>query len=65
MSEVKAILEPTKKDNYKSLHLNNFDRQYLVDNNKDIKMSDIKYIIFISDLSTNRRIIFTQLKLGI
>lgn len=60
MPEAEAILEPTKKCNSKSLHLGNFDKGYLADNNEDIKMPDIKYIKFINDLSINKCVTFTQ-----
>lgn len=59
MSRAKTILEPTEESNYKSLYLDNFKKKYSINNNKDIKIPDIKYIIFISDPSINKCIIFT------
>lgn len=55
------MLEPTKKNNYKSLYLANLDRKYLDDNNEGIKMPNIKHISSISDLFINERTTFTQL----
>lgn len=49
MSEVKTILELAEKGNYMSLHLDNFDKKYPGNNNKDTKMPNIKYITPIID----------------
>lgn len=59
MLEAKTILEPAEKSNYKSLHLNKFNRRYLGNNDEDIKMPDIKHIIPRSDHFISKRIIFT------
>lgn len=50
MLEKKVILEPTKKGNYKSLYLDNLDKNYLVNNDEDMVIPDIKYLISISNL---------------
>lgn len=59
------MLEPIKKNNYKSLYLANLNRKYLVDNNKVTEISDFKYITSGSDLSISEQIIFTKLRSGI
>lgn len=54
MLEVKAILELAKKSDYKNPYLNTLNKRYLDDNNKDIEMLDIKYIISISNYFINK-----------
>lgn len=53
MLESETILELTKKSNYKSLHLANLDKRYSDNNNKNIKMLNVKYIILIGDFFIN------------
>lgn len=65
MLEIKARLEPTKKSNYKSLHLANLDRKYLGNNNKNTKILNIKHITPINDLSISECITSIQSRLGI
>lgn len=59
MSKIEIILELIKKSNYKSLYLANLDKKYLDNNNKNIKMPDVKYIIFLSHLFINKYTIST------
>lgn len=59
MPKAKIILEPIKKNNYKSLYLNSFDKKYLINNDKNIKITDIKCITFINDFSISQYITFT------
>lgn len=59
MPKTKIMLVTTKKDNYKSLHLDNFDKKYLVYNNKDTKMPTTKYIIPISNFFISEYTTFT------
>lgn len=55
MSKTKTILELTKKSNYKSLYLDNLDKRYLANNDKNIKISNITSIsdLFISEHNTS------------
>lgn len=59
MLKAKAILESTKEVNYKSVHQDNLDKRYLIDNEENTKMVDIKYIIFINDSLISKHIIST------
>lgn len=54
MLEVKAILEPIEKGNYKNPHWNNLDKKYSMKNDENIRMPDIKHITFISYLFINK-----------
>lgn len=65
MLKVETKLRATKKDDYKSLHLDNFVQRYLFNDDKDTKMLDIKYIILIDDPFISKHISFTQLKSNI
>lgn len=58
MSKAEVILESTKKADYKNAHLDNLDKKYLVDNNKNTKMINVKHIIPISSFSINKCITF-------
>ena len=49
MSEPEAMLKQVEKINYKSQYLDNLDRKYLEDNDKDKEMSNVKYISPIND----------------
>lgn len=53
------MLDTTKKGNYKSQNLDNFDKKYLVNNEEAIKILDIRYIISIRDLFISEHTIFT------
>lgn len=54
MLKSEIILESTKKNNYKSLHLANLDKRYSNNNNKNtIIMLNVKYIILIGDFFIN------------
>lgn len=44
MLNTKTILELFKKYNYKNPHLINSDKKYLGNNNKNIEMTNVKYI---------------------
>lgn len=57
MPKIKAILEFIKKSDYKSLYLANLDRRYLSHNNKNIKISDVKYILLKNSFFINKCII--------
>lgn len=59
------MLKPSKKSDYKSLYLGNFDRKYLDNNNKNMEILNIKHIIFINDFFISKYTIFTKLNLGI
>lgn len=59
------MLKLIEKNNYKNLYLANFNKKYLDDNDKNTKMPDTKYIIFINDPFINKLIISIQLKLSI
>lgn len=59
MLEAKTILEPVKKGDYKSPHLDNLDKRYLGDNDENMIIPNVKYITPISDHSINKRIIST------
>lgn len=63
--EAKAILNQVKKSYYKNPHLNNFDKRYSRDHNKNTKMLNIKYIISINNYSISEYTIFILLKLSI
>lgn len=63
--EVKAMLEPAEKSDYKSPYLDNFDRRYLSDNNKNMEMPDVKYITLINNHSISEYITSTQSRSGI
>lgn len=65
MPKKNVILEPTTENNFKSLHLDNLDKKYLVNNNKNTEMLDIKYIISINYLFINKYITFIQSRSGI
>lgn len=43
MPKTKVILEQIEENHYYNLYLDNFDRKYLVDNNKNTKIPDIKH----------------------
>lgn len=58
---VKAI----EKDKQKSRQLANFNRRYVDDNDKDIKMPDVKHMAFIDDAFISERTTFTQSRSGI
>lgn len=53
------MLKPTKKRNYKSPHLANFDKKYPSDNDENIKMPDVKHITPISTFFINKYSIST------
>lgn len=57
MPEAKTIFKPVENSDYKSSHLDNLDRKYPSDKNKDLKMPDIRHIISINDHSINKCII--------
>lgn len=59
MPEAKAMLKSTKEGDYKSLHLANFERKYLSDNDENTKMPDVRHITPISDLFISEYIIST------
>lgn len=59
------MLEPAKKDDYKSPHINIFDKKHLSNNDENMKMPDIKHIIFINDHFISERTISTQLNSSI
>lgn len=59
------MLEPAKKGDYKSLYLDNFDRKYLGNNDKDTEMPDVKHITPISNYSISECITSTQSRSGI
>lgn len=65
MSEAKTMLKLTKKGDYESSHLDNFDKRYSSNNDKDTEIPDIKHITSITDYSINKHIIFTQSRLDI
>lgn len=46
--KAETILELINKNNYKNLHLANLDKKNLSNNNKDTKISNIKYITLIN-----------------
>ena len=58
--KAEAIAKPVEKNNYKSLHLNNLDRRYLGNNDKNTQMADVKHITPISDLSISKHTTCTQ-----
>lgn len=65
LSEIEVMWESIEEGDYESPHLNNLNKRYSVDNNEDIKMPDIKHIIFTNDSSINKRTTFTQLRSSI
>lgn len=65
MPKAETILEPTEEGDYKSPHLDNLNRRYLGNNNKDREMPDVKHIIPISNHSISERTTSIWSKLGI
>ena len=59
------MLKPAEKSDYKSPHLDNFDRRYPGGNDEDTEIPDVKHITPISDPSISERITSTQSRLGI
>lgn len=55
---MEAMLELIEKGDYKNLHLNNLENRYLVNNDEDIEIPDIKHIILISSFSISKRTTF-------
>lgn len=57
--KVEAMLKLTEEANHESPHLAKFDRRYLVENDKNTEMLDVKHILPIRELSIGERIIST------
>lgn len=54
MPKAEAMLELTEEGDYKNPYLDNLNRRYLGDNDKDTEMPDVKHIIPISNHSINK-----------
>lgn len=59
MPKLKTMIELIKESKYKSLHLDNFNKKYLDNNNKNTKISDIINFIIIIDISIIKYTIYT------